>query len=144
MWANFQFKTLRIKRFFCLCLLHCPIRSLQFYCFKPLQVWLFFLETQLKRSKSNSCIWYFCLVHNKLVRAVHLFQAQYRYAQAFYELGFVLRAKETNRAARKICSNKDLEIQYERFEKGIHSRKCVWSIYIYCFLISHKFIHPPP
>jgi len=60
---------------------------------------------------------------------LHLFfvfylQAQYRYAQAFFELGNVTRAKETNRAARKICSEKkDLETQYDRFEKGIHSSK---------------------
>ncbi|CAH3172288.1 unnamed protein product [Porites lobata] len=51
-------------------------------------------------------------------------KAQYRYAQAFYELGDITRAKETNRAARKICSEKkDLEGQFERFEKGFQATK---------------------
>ena len=54
------------------------------------------------------------------------FQAHYRYAQAFFELGNVTRAKETNRAARKICSEKkDLETQFDKFEKGIQAGKCI-------------------
>ena len=48
------------------------------------------------------------------------FQAQYRYAQAFFEMGNFTRAKEVNRAACKICTDKkDLESQFEKFEKGI-------------------------
>lgn len=48
------------------------------------------------------------------------FQAQYRYAQAFFEMGNFTRAKEVNRAACKICTDtKDLESQYEKFQKGI-------------------------
>ena len=58
----------------------------------------------------------------KLLKLSIFFQAQYRYAQAFYELGDITRAKETNRAARKICSEKkDLEGQFERFEKGFQA-----------------------
>ncbi|XP_020602338.1 E3 ubiquitin-protein ligase TTC3-like [Orbicella faveolata] len=47
-------------------------------------------------------------------------KAQYRYAQAFFEMGNFARAKEVNRAACKICTDKkDLESQFEKFEKGI-------------------------
>ena len=64
------------------------------------------------------------------------FQAQYRYAQAFFELGQVIRARETNRAARKICSErKDLETQYERFQKGTHASKGTWCRVMECFSI---------
>lgn len=64
------------------------------------------------------------------------FQAQYRYAQAFFELGNVIRAKETNRAARKICSErKDLETQYERFQRGTQASKSTFCRVIECFLI---------
>ena len=64
------------------------------------------------------------------------FQAQYRYGQAFYELGKVIRAKETNRAARKICSEKkDLETQYERFQKGTQASKSTWCRVIVFFLL---------
>ncbi|XP_078381273.1 uncharacterized protein LOC144664036 isoform X2 [Oculina patagonica] len=45
-------------------------------------------------------------------------KAQYRYAQAFFEMGNLTRAKEVNREACKICSDKkDLESQFEKFEK---------------------------
>ena len=50
------------------------------------------------------------------------FQAQYRYAQAFFEMGNFTRAKEVNRAACKICTDKkDLDSQFEKFEKGIEA-----------------------
>ena len=53
-----------------------------------------------------------------------LLQAQYRYAQAFFELGFYDKAKEVNRAARKICSEKkDLDSQYDKFIKSIQTGK---------------------
>ena len=71
----------------------------------------------------------------KLLKLSIFFQAQYRYAQAFYELGDITRAKETNRAARKICSEKkDLEGQFERFEKGFQASELCWSII-------HKVLH---
>lgn len=45
-------------------------------------------------------------------------KAQYRYAQAFFETGNITRAKEANRAACKICSDKkDLEAQYRMFDR---------------------------
>lgn len=51
-------------------------------------------------------------------------KAQYRYAQAFFEIGNIKRAKETNRKARKICvEKKDLDTQLERFEKSIQSTR---------------------
>ncbi|EDO27346.1 predicted protein, partial [Nematostella vectensis] len=44
---------------------------------------------------------------------------QFRYAQAFFELGYYERAISTNRAAIKLCSgcknSKDLDVQYEKF-----------------------------
>ena len=71
----------------------------------------------------------------KLLKLSIFFQAQYRYAQAFYELGDITRAKETNRAARKICTEKkDLEGQFERFEKGFQASEL-------CGSIKHKVLH---
>ncbi|XP_032234867.2 E3 ubiquitin-protein ligase TTC3 isoform X2 [Nematostella vectensis] len=46
-------------------------------------------------------------------------KGQFRYAQAFFELGYYERAISTNRAAIKLCSgcknSKDLDVQYEKF-----------------------------
>lgn len=75
----------------------------------------------------------------KLSKLSIFFQAQYRYAQAFYELGDITRAKETNRAARKICSEKkDLEGQFERFEKGFQASELCWSINIKFYMYLTK------
>lgn len=49
----------------------------------------------------------------------HLFQAHFRYAQAFFKTGQLKRAIEVNRKGRKICVvKKDLDVQFERFENS--------------------------